>query len=146
MDPWDEKTHMSRQTLHRHFPTAVWLGRQIAAELRSLMADCKKSFHRETALSPLEWGFVPVMCITSAAFGNFLGCALAMDRGLLSWQVLVYLIGAGMPVGLIAAVPIAIMARACFHQVMIVLLVGNVVLAAGTGIAMFLFISASGAC
>jgi hypothetical protein len=51
MLPWTQKAHMPRQTLHRHFPTAVWLGCQIVAELRSLVVDFKKSFPRETALS-----------------------------------------------------------------------------------------------
>ncbi len=135
---------MSRETLQRHFPTAVWLGRQIAAELRSLVADFKKSFPRETALSPLEWCLVPLTCVTSAALGVVLGCALA--GGYHSWQELGFLICLGMPVGLIAAVPVAIVTRASSRQIVKALLVTNTLLAAGTAIAMWCFISAILAC
>jgi hypothetical protein len=146
MDPWDEKAHMSRQSLHRHFPTAVWLGRQIAAELRSLVADFKKSFPRETALSPLEWCLIPLTCVGSAALGLILGCGLAcgwphswreLESGICSAVCM------GMPVGLIAAVPVAIVTRASSRQVVKALLVTNALLATGTAIAMWCFISAS---
>jgi hypothetical protein len=136
---------MSRQTLHRHFPTAFCLGRQIVAELRSLLADFKKSFPRETALSPLEWCLIPLTCVASAALGQILGCGLAGSWPH-SWPDLEFLFCLGMPVGLIAAVPVAIVTRASSRQVAKALLVTNALLAAGTAIAMWYFISASLAC
>ena len=48
-----EETQMSRQSLQRHFPTAIWLLGHVKTELQSLVVDFKKSFPRETALSPL---------------------------------------------------------------------------------------------
>jgi hypothetical protein len=133
---------MSKQILQRHFPTAVWLGRQIAAELHSLVADFKKSFPRETALSPLEWCLIPLTCVASAATGNVLGCGIAWGWPH-SWPDLEYLIIEGTRVGLIAAVPVAIVTRASSRQVVKALLVTNALLAVGTAIAMWYFISAS---
>ncbi len=133
---------MSRQTLLQHFPTAVWLGRQIAAELRSLVADFNKSFPRKTALSPLEWCLVPVTCVASATLGNVLGCALAWGWPH-SWPDLEYLIVEGLRVGLFAALPVAIVTRASSRQVVKALLITNSLLAAGTAIAMWYFISVS---
>jgi hypothetical protein len=133
---------MSKQTLHRHFPTAAWLGRQIAAELRSFVADFKKSFPRETALSPLEWCLIPLTCVASAALGQVLGWGFTGSWPH-SWPDLEFLICLGTPVGLIAAVPVAIVTRASSRQVVKALLITNALLAAGSAIAMGYFISAS---
>jgi hypothetical protein len=133
------------RALQRHFPTVVWLSRRVAVELSCLVADFNKAFPRETALTPMEWCLIPLTCVTSGAFGAVLGFGLAAGWPL-SGPNLEYTIREGIRMGLFGALPLAVLARKSSRRVLAVLVLGNAVLLAGIGIAMWYFVSASAAC
>ena len=96
----------SLDTVRRHFPTLVWLGRQLATALCSLVADAKRSFPPETALSLLELCLFPVMCPPSGVTGVVL---VALAGALpVSYADLEICIRLGIQVGLIAVLPLAL--------------------------------------
>jgi hypothetical protein len=136
---------MWMRDLQRHFPTVVWLSRQVATELSSLVWDFKKAFPPETALTPLEWCLIPLTCVPTGAIGAVLGCGLAAGWPL-SGLDLEFAIREGIRPGLLAALPLAVLARKSSRRVLAVLLVGNALLLVSIGIAVWYFVSASAAC
>jgi hypothetical protein len=136
---------MRTRDLLRHFPTFAWLGRHVAAESSSLVADWKKAFPRETALSAREWCLVLVTCLPSSVVGVVLGVGFA-----LGWPISVpnleFAICEGTKLGLLAVLPFGIVARQSSGQVVRVIIVGNALILVSIGTAMWFFVSATAAC
>jgi hypothetical protein len=130
---------MSKRQIQRHFPTAVWLARQILAEASSLVAGARRAFPRETALSPLTWCMIPLTCLPSGVFGAVLGGVLFEGR-LPSYPDLESCVGIGMSAALIFLVPLCVVCRASSGRAVATLLFGDALLLAGTALGFWIFL------
>jgi hypothetical protein len=139
------ESRMRWENFRSHFPTVASLIRQLATAVLSLVADARRAFPRETALSRLEWSLFPLICPICGAIGASFGCALTQEG--LPWIAdLKICIGLGIRVGLVGTLPMAVVARASSRHVLAVLLVGNSLLVVSTAVGFWLFLSASAAC
>ncbi len=130
---------MCGRQIRRHFPTAIWLAKQCSVLFSpsSLIADARKAFPRETALTFWEWCLVPGTCLPGGVAGALLGCALVARR-IPSYAEVKFCAAIGIGVGLVALLPLCILCRASERRVVAVLLIGNSLLIAGTAIGLWI--------